>query len=169
MEREEYFWEARALCSSRALPWSLAPMDHHPLDPHLTGPRCLLSEAQASTETGADHHPGVQQQLSGEMVRRGLLASEPSSQSGECLALVWVSRTETQIWCNWGGYQAKMPHHTWAPFISALLWALQEKGMTAPSFPHQQQQYPHPLALVFPCQKSPCSPCSGILPTYLLM
>lgn len=97
--REEHFWEAGALCRSKALPWSLAPMDHHPLDPHLAGPRCLLSEAQASTEAGADHHPGVQQQLSGEMVRRGLLASEPSSQSVECLALAWVSRAETQIWC----------------------------------------------------------------------
>lgn len=73
-------------------------MDHHPLDPHLAGPRCLLSEAQASTEAGADHHPGVQQQLSGEMVRRGLLTSKPFSQSEECLALAWVSRAETQIW-----------------------------------------------------------------------
>lgn len=44
-ESEEHLWEARALCRSGALPWSLAPMDHHPLDPHLAGPRCLLSEA----------------------------------------------------------------------------------------------------------------------------
>lgn len=70
------------------------------------------------------------------MVRRGLLASEPSSQSRECMALAWVSRAETQIWCCWGGYQAKMPHHTWVPFISALLWALQGEEMTGLSSPH---------------------------------